>query len=451
MQERSGRRGPTPRPKRSTSPQRPSNDGSPSPKRSFSAKPTRKSGAPDKKFGSPDKKFGSPDKKFGSSDKKFGSSERNFSKPGTKFNSSGSGFSSSDSGDSKPDSKFTKRPGKFNKPRPGGSGGFERPGGASAKPGSGFRKSDAFEKRGSFDKRGSSFRKEEPKPETDEARFSKPEAAADRPGRKFVKTDKYGKPVSYKKAAGARPKRPKAGSSAEKGVRLNKFLANAGVCSRREADELIATGVVKVNGEIVTQMGLRVQAGDIVHFGDRKISGEPTVYILLNKPKDYLTTTKDPRNRKTVMELIKSTTTCRVFPVGRLDRMTTGVLLFTNDGDLADSLMHPSSQVEKIYHVELDQKFASIDMDTIRRGLNLEDGPITPDEVEWVTGMDKKHVGIKLHSGRNRIVRRMFEQLGYKVMRLDRVLFAGLTKKGLTRGASRQLTDMEVRELKKLG
>jgi 23S rRNA pseudouridine2605 synthase len=429
MQDKSGRRGPAQRNTRDSSTYRPKDDSKPTFRKKYSSDKSREDKPSFAKSDSPKKSFSpKPGPQTNSSGKKYGSKERSYSKPSFGAN------------DSKSDSDFPKRGNSFNKSRSGG--GFSKPGFSSGKPGPMFRKTDGFVKRESgSDKPDSSG----------ESDFKRQDPSADRPGRKFVKKDKYGKPVSYKKAAGARPKRPKSGSSDEKGIRLNKFLANAGVCSRREADELIATGVVKVNGEIVTEMGLRVQPGDTVHFGDRKVSGEPMVYVLMNKPKDYLTTTKDPRNRKTVMELVKNITTYRVFPVGRLDRMTTGVLMFTNDGDLADRLMHPSSQVEKLYHVELDQKFASVDMDTIRRGLTLEDGPITPDEIEWVTGMDKKHVGIKLHSGRNRIVRRMFEHLGYKVMRLDRVVFAGLTKKGLTRGASRHLTDAEVRELKKLG
>jgi len=232
--------------------------------------------------------------------------------------------------------------------------------------------------------------------------------------------------------------------------RLNKFLSNAGICSRREADILIASGVIKVNGEIVSELGYKVSPSDLVHVHDRKVSGEPPVYVLLNKPKDFLTTTKDPRNRKTVMELVSGLTNYRIFPVGRLDRLTTGVLLLTNDGPLAEKLMHPSFGIEKIYHVELDQKFTSSDMDALQRGFDLSDGFIKPDEAEWVVGLDKKHVGIKLHSGRNRIVRRIFEHLGYKVVKLDRVLYAGLSKKGLSRGQCRMLNEQEIRALKQL-
>jgi 23S rRNA pseudouridine2605 synthase len=260
---------------------------------------------------------------------------------------------------------------------------------------------------------------------------------------------------SYKgkdeKKAGARPKRPaSANQTIEEGIRLNRYLATAGVCSRRQADELIETGVVKINGVIVTELGTRVKPGDVVLFGDRRVTGEPPVYVLLNKPKDFITTTKDPQNRRTVMELVRDASPYRLYPVGRLDRGTTGVLLLTNDGAMAEKLAHPTSGVEKIYHATLDQKFTAGDMDALRRGVALEDGTVRPDEVDWVTGEDKSHVGIRLHSGRNRIVRRMFEALGYKVVRLDRVLFAGLTKKGLGRGEYRHLTDTEVNALKRL-
>jgi 23S rRNA pseudouridine2605 synthase len=230
-------------------------------------------------------------------------------------------------------------------------------------------------------------------------------------------------------------------------VRLNKFIANAGICSRREADTYIETGVVTVNGVIITELGYKVKPGDRVLFHDKPIIGEKHVYILLNKPKDYITTSKDPQNRKTVLELISGIKE-RVFPVGRLDRNTTGVLLLTNDGALAEKLMHPRKGVAKIYHVELDKKFTGPDLEKIRTGLELEDGFFTPDEVDYAEGMDKHHVGIEIHSGANRIVRRLFESLNYNVIKLDRVVYAGLTKKGLTRGKWRFLKDSEVNALK---
>jgi len=232
-------------------------------------------------------------------------------------------------------------------------------------------------------------------------------------------------------------------------VRLNKYIANAGICSRREADKLIEAGVVKVNGETVTTLGYKVKPTDIVEVEGQKIKNEKKVYILLNKPKDYLTTTKDPQNRKTVMELIKDAVKERVFPVGRLDRQTTGLLLFTNDGELADKLMHPKSNVPKLYHVILDKNFSGSDFEKLIKGIELEDGFIKPDALSYVMGK-KNELGIQIHSGKNRIIRRMFEHLGYDVIKLDRVMYAGLTKKNLPRGKWRFLTEKEVNFLKML-
>jgi len=232
-------------------------------------------------------------------------------------------------------------------------------------------------------------------------------------------------------------------------IRLNKYIANAGICSRREADVLISTGAITVNGEIVTEMGHKVMPTDEVRYGDKVLQREKPVYVLLNKPKDYITTTDDERDRASVMELVRDACEERIYPVGRLDRDTTGLLLFTNDGDLTKKLTHPSSQIEKTYAVELDKPFASVDMDMLRNGVELADGQITPDEVEYI-GEGKKEVGVTIHSGRNRIVRRMFESLGYEVVKLDRVIFAGLTKKDLPRGRWRFLTKNEVSFLKML-
>jgi 23S rRNA pseudouridine2605 synthase len=230
-------------------------------------------------------------------------------------------------------------------------------------------------------------------------------------------------------------------------IRLNKFIANAGICSRREADTFIETGVVTVNGVVITELGYKVKPDDKVLFHDRPIIGEKHVYILLNKPKDYITTSKDPQNRKTIYELVSGIKE-RVFPIGRLDRNTTGVLLLTNDGQLAEKLMHPRKGITKIYHAELDKKFTAPDMADMKKGIELEDGFFAPDVVDYVEGMDKHHVGIEIHSGANRIVRRLFEALQYDVIKLDRVVYAGLTKKGLTRGKWRFLKDTEVYALK---
>ena len=233
-------------------------------------------------------------------------------------------------------------------------------------------------------------------------------------------------------------------------IRLNKYIANAGICSRREADILIATGAITVNGEVVTEMGHKVMPTDEVRYGDKILQREKPVYVLLNKPKDYITTTDDERGRANVMELVRDACEERIYPVGRLDRDTTGLLLFTNDGDLTKKLTHPSSEIEKTYDVELDKPFASVDMDLLREnGVELHDGKIKPDEVEYV-GEGKREVGITIHSGKNRIVRRIFESLGYEVVKLDRVVFAGLTKKDLPRGRWRFLTKSEINFLKML-
>ena len=227
-------------------------------------------------------------------------------------------------------------------------------------------------------------------------------------------------------------------------IRLNKYIANAGVCSRREADTLIAAGNVTVNGKPITEMGYKVKKTDDVRFDGKRLNPEKKEYVLLNKPKNFITTTRDEKGRRTVMELISSASNNRLYPVGRLDRNTTGLLLFTNDGDLAKKLTHPKHGVRKIYHVYLDKNVTIADLRQIREGLELEDGKIEVDEVDYVSGATKKEIGIEIHSGKNRIVRRIFEHLGYEVSKLDRVVFAGLTKKDLPRGHWRFLTEQEV-------
>ena len=231
-------------------------------------------------------------------------------------------------------------------------------------------------------------------------------------------------------------------------IRLNKFLANAGVCSRREADEFITAGVVSVNGEVVTELGTKIKRSDVVKFHDEPVSIERKVYVLLNKPKDCVTTSDDPQERRTVMDFVKGACNERIYPVGRLDRNTTGVLLLTNDGDLASKLTHPKYLKKKIYHVYLDKNLTKADMDQIAAGVQLEDGEIHADTISYASDTDKAQVGIEIHSGKNRIVRRIFESLGYKVMKLDRVFFAGLTKKNLRRGEWRYLTEQEVNFLR---
>ncbi|MCB0790424.1 MAG: rRNA pseudouridine synthase [Flavobacteriales bacterium] len=232
-------------------------------------------------------------------------------------------------------------------------------------------------------------------------------------------------------------------------VRLNRYLSQSGVCSRREADDLIQAGVVQVNGKVVTELGTKVGPGDVVVYGGQRLSMERKRYVLLNKPKDFITTTDDPRDRRTVMNLVGHACPERIYPVGRLDRNTTGVLLLTNDGDLAKRLTHPRHGVEKLYHVFLNRSVTQADVHRLVEGVALDDGPANADEASYV-GADKKQVGVRLHSGRNRVVRRMFEALGYEVMKLDRVVFAGLTKKDLPRGKWRHLTEKEINLLRRV-
>ena len=233
-----------------------------------------------------------------------------------------------------------------------------------------------------------------------------------------------------------------------KGIRLNKYIANAGICARREADRYIAAGNVEVNGKPMTELGYRVQPTDVVKFDGKNISAEKKEYILLNKPKGYVTTSEDPQNRKTVMDLVRNACMERIYPVGRLDRNTTGVLLLTNDGEMASKLTHPKFLKKKIYHVYLDRNVTAADLRQIAEGITLEDGDIRADAVDYASETDKKQVGIEIHSGKNRIVRRIFASLGYNVVKLDRVYFAGLTKKNVKRGDWRFLTEEEVRMLR---
>ena len=242
-----------------------------------------------------------------------------------------------------------------------------------------------------------------------------------------------------------KPRQPKA--AGEEGTRLNKFIANSGICSRREADDFITAGVVSVNDQVVTELGTKVYQNDVVKFNGEVIKGEQKVYILMNKPKDYVTTTSDPHAEKTVMDLVEGKCAERVYPVGRLDRETTGVLLLTNDGELTEQLTHPSYEKKKIYQAFLDKNLKKDDFEKIVNGIELEDGPVNADALSYIDE-DESQLGIEIHTGRNRIVRRIFESLGYKVKKLDRVYFAGLTKKGLRRGQWRFLTQQEIGMLK---
>lgn len=231
-------------------------------------------------------------------------------------------------------------------------------------------------------------------------------------------------------------------------IRLNKYMSNAGICSRREADEYIQQGLVKVNGQVVTELGTKISHNDVVEYDEKIVTPESKCYILLNKPKDCITTSDDPNGRLTVMDIVKGACNERIYPVGRLDRNTTGVLLLTNDGDLASKLTHPKFVKKKIYHVWCDRDISEDDMQRIADGIELEDGSIHADAISYATETDRNQAGIEIHSGRNRIVRRIFESLGYHVTKLDRVYFAGLTKKNLPRGRWRYLTQEEVNYLK---
>lgn len=270
----------------------------------------------------------------------------------------------------------------------------------------------------------------------------------------------FGKKANPKYSNRAKPHQTKPVKKEEHGfqrtdsgdvIRLNKYLADAGICSRREADKLIESGVVMVNGKTVTQLGTKVSRTDKVQYGGETLKRERLQYVLLNKPKDFITTSDDPHDRKTVMALIENACQERIYPVGRLDRNTLGLLLFTNDGDLAKKLTHPKHNIKKVYHVYLDKPMIKNDLVALGEGVELEDGFIQPDKLAYVMGEnDKTQIGVELHSGRNRIVRRMFEHFGYRVIKLDRVLFAGLTKKELPRGKWRHLNEKEVGLLKRL-
>ncbi len=244
---------------------------------------------------------------------------------------------------------------------------------------------------------------------------------------------------------GARPKStPRYNKKEDPSIRLNKYVANAGVCSRREADVLIANGAIKVNGKIVTELGTKVMPGDVVVYGNERLVNEKKVYVLLNKPKDFITTTDDPSARKTVMQLLGTTIKERLYPVGRLDRNTTGLLLLTNDGEMTKKLSHPSHGVKKLYQVTLNKGVSQKDIGLIANGITVGKDKIIPDTIAYANPENKSEIGIEIHSGQNRVVRRIFEQLGYDVTKLDRVMYAGLTKKDLPRGKWRKLTEKEI-------
>lgn len=318
-----------------------------------------------------------------------------------------------------------------------------------------------FNRRSSYGKNERSFRKDEGEHKR-ESYFDTDKKREDRdhkqnsfdgeePKRSYRENSKYGQEKKiYKRKPQRRYERKEEPEPVYDGLtRLNKYIANAGICSRREADDLITSGVVSVNGKVVTEMGYKVKEGDEVRYNGEPIKKEKMVYVLLNKPKDFITTMDDPGGRKTVLELVRKAGRERLYPVGRLDRNTTGVLLMTNDGELTAKLTHPKYGVKKVYHVTLDKNFKATDMQQLSEGITLEDGFIKPDIISYVAdGANKNEVGVEIHSGKNRIVRRMFEKLGYEVVKLDRVIFAGLTKKDLPRGRWRFLTEKEIGFLK---
>ncbi len=342
---------------------------------------------------------------------------------------------------------------------------FDVPSDSSEKPKRFSAKADSFGKGKSYDdkkpfKRNDKYKDKSEKSEsTYERKPIKKETDSDEPFvAKRVKHDDFeeGKTFSgahkkeYSKESKYDKKTPVKSKVSDGSTRLNKYLANAGIASRREADTLIKSGVVKVNGTPVTEMGYKIQPGDTVTYGDAAVKSERKVYLLLNKPKDYISTVDDPQERKTVMELISGACRERIYPVGRLDRNTTGLLLFTNDGELTKKLTHPKHEIKKVYHVSLNKSLKPEDFKSIIDGVELEDGPIHADDLAFV-GEGKKEIGVEIHSGRNRIIRRLFEHLGYEVLKLDRVTFASLTKKDLPRGKHRFLTPKEVNFLQMIG
>lgn len=410
--------------------------------------------------------FGAPKKSFGGA--KEASAEKRFSKPsaeGSRFksrdnsNASFTGKKSAD--DSKP----------FRKSSTEGRPFKER--GFSAKPSSGPRTDKPFKSRNADGVQGKPsfgsssdrpFKKRNPDDFQEGRSREKSYKSSNSEGRPYEK-DFGGKEKRYvkngedtgidkKPVMRSRNKPAEGGRSSSKDnglIRLNRYIANAGICSRRKADELIEAGVVSVNGEVVSELGAKIDPiKDVIRYNGETLKREKMVYVLLNKPKDYITTTDDPQERRTVMQLVEKASRERIYPVGRLDRNTTGLLLMTNDGELADKLSHPRGIVTKIYNVELDKSLTQGDLNKISYGLELEDGLIKPDTVTYVQGGSKREIGIQIHSGKNRIVRRIFEHLGYEVVKLDRVIYANLTKKDLTRGRWRYLEEKEIIQLKHL-
>lgn len=388
--------------------------------------------------------FGAPKKSFGGA--KEASTEKRFSKPSTENTRSKSRHNSNTS--------FTDRKPEDSKPAFRKSSSEGKP--FQKKPFSGkpsFGENKPFKSRNTGDFQEGRSREKSYKSSNSEGRPYEKDFAGK--SKRYVRADDPSTPKltmrsRNKPSEGA--KSSKTSSSSKDGlIRLNRYIANAGICSRRKADELIEAGVVSVNGEVVSELGAKIDPmKDVIRYNGETLKREKMVYVLLNKPKDYITTTDDPQERRTVMHLVEKASRERIYPVGRLDRNTTGLLLMTNDGELADKLSHPRNSVTKIYNVELDKNLVQGDLNKIAFGLELEDGLIKPDTVTYVQGGSKREIGIQIHSGKNRIVRRIFEHLGYEVVKLDRVIYANLTKKDLTRGRWRYLEEKEVIQLKHL-
>jgi 23S rRNA pseudouridine2605 synthase len=403
------------------------------------------SGGAQKSFGQ--SRF-SKDDKFKSGTSSYKKFEHRDDKDSTTGNSGDRGPSRFRRDESSGDSPKSFGKGRFSKEHHFTSGGssykkFERRGeNAAARHGSDDRDSSRFKRHES----SSDFKKPFSRSKfsgNDDAKLEKKAfqefEGADENNASYSKSSRLDKPKVHRSA----PAKESDGK-----VRLNKIIASSGICSRREADDLILAGLVSVNGVIITQLGTKVDPSEDIRYNGERLKHERLVYILLNKPKDYVTTTKDPFAKRTVLELIEGACKERVYPVGRLDRNTTGVLLITNDGDLAKKLTHPSYNRKKVYHVHLDKNLRQADLEIISAGVELEDGFVKADEISYVDPSDKNQVGIEIHSGKNHIVRRIFEHLDYQVTKLDRVYFAGLTKKGLQRGQWRFLTDQEIGMLK---
>lgn len=387
--------------------------------------------------------FGAAKKSFGAA--KEASAEKRFNKPSAespRFKSrdnNNASFSRSKTEDGKP--AFRKS---STEAKPFQKNNFSKPASGEAKPFK-SRNTDGFREGGRSREKSYKSSNSEGRPyEKDFAGKEKRYVRADDPSTTKPTMRARNKPAESAKST-------KSSSSKDGLIRLNRYIANAGICSRRKADELIEAGVVSVNGEVVSELGAKIDPiKDVIRYNGETLKREKMVYVLLNKPKDYITTTEDPQERRTVMHLVEKASRERIYPVGRLDRNTTGLLLMTNDGDLADKLSHPRNSITKIYNVELDKSLTQGDLNKIAYGLELEDGLIKPDTVTYVQGGSKREVGIQIHSGKNRIVRRIFEHLGYEIVKLDRVIYGNLTKKDLTRGRWRYLEEKEVIQLKHL-